>query len=172
MKFLHYLKQARIPLNEYEFPLHKLTNIQAQLQTLIAKNYYLHKSAREAYRSYIQSYAQHTLKSVFNVHSLNVLDVARSFGFEVPPKVQLKIGMKDKGRKGQQGGGGGRGGDEGGKSKHGFSEDDPYGQSKRAGGGGGGRGGGDDDDGSGGGGQDEKRGKKQKMNGGGRQWSR
>ena len=156
MKFLHYLKQARIPLNEYEFPLSKLTNIQAQLQSLIAKNYYLHKSAREAYRSYLQSYAQHTLKQVFNVHALNVLDVAKSFGFEVPPKVQLKIGMKERGKKG--GGGEGRGE----KGRHGFSEDDPYGESKQAEGG---------QDGERGAGRDERRGKKQKVNAS-RQWSR
>ena len=158
VKFLHYLKQARIPLNEYEFPLSKLTNIQNQLQSLIAKNYYLHKSAREAYRSYLQSYAQHTLRSVFNVHALNVVEVAKSFGFEVPPKVQLKIGMKDK-RKGQAGGGSGE------KGRHGFSEDDPYGESQQAGGGGGGeRGEGGD--------RDVRKGKKQKTNSGSRQWSR
>ena len=158
VKFLHYLKQARIPLNEYEFPLHKLTNIQQQLQSLIAKNYYLHKSAREAYRSYLQSYAQHTLKTVFNVHALNVLDVAKSFGFEVPPKVQLRIGMKE--RKGGKGGEG-----RGEKGRHGFSEDDPYGESQQAGDAGA-------EDGQRAG-QDERKGKKQKMNGGGaRQWSR
>ena len=157
VKFLHYLKQARIPLNEYEFPLSKLTNIQSQLQSLIAKNYYLHKSAREAYRSYLQSYAQHTLKAVFNVHALNVLEVARSFGFEVPPKVQLKIGMKDKKR-----GGGGEGRGE--KGRHGFSQDDPYGQGQQAVGEGG--------EGGQEAGQDERRGKKRKGNGSSRQWSR
>ena len=63
LMFLKYLKQARVPLNEYEFPLGKLSNIQQQLMQLIGKNYYLHKSAREAYRSYVQSYAQHQLKT-------------------------------------------------------------------------------------------------------------
>ena len=89
LMFLKYLKAARVPLNEYEFPLSKLSNIQQQLLSLIGKNYYLHKSAREAYRSYVQSYAQHQLKQCFNVHVLNILHVAQSFGFEVPPKVQL-----------------------------------------------------------------------------------
>ena len=89
LMFLKYLKAARVPLNEFEFPLNKLSNIQQQLLSLIGKNYYLHKSAREAYRSYVQSYAQHQLKACFNVHDLNILHVAQSFGFEVPPKVQL-----------------------------------------------------------------------------------
>jgi hypothetical protein len=42
-----------VPLNEYEFPRAKLANVQTQLERLVEKNYYLHKSARDAYRSYI-----------------------------------------------------------------------------------------------------------------------
>lgn len=51
-----------MPLNEYEFPQNKLANVQGQLEKLVAKNYYLHTSAREAYRSYILSYNSHQLK--------------------------------------------------------------------------------------------------------------
>ena len=39
-----------MPLNEYEFPTSKVANVQSQLEKLVAKNYYLHSSAREAYR--------------------------------------------------------------------------------------------------------------------------
>ena len=45
--FLRYLKHAKVPLNEFAFPQNKLANIQSQLEKLIEKNYYLHKSARE-----------------------------------------------------------------------------------------------------------------------------
>lgn len=34
-------------LNEYEFPVKKVANVQSQLSRLIEKNYYLNKSARE-----------------------------------------------------------------------------------------------------------------------------
>lgn len=51
--FLRYLKQAGVPLNEYTFPSSKLANVQTQLERLIEKNYYLHKSSRDAYRSYL-----------------------------------------------------------------------------------------------------------------------
>lgn len=34
---------ARVPLNEYEFPASKLANVQAQLERLVSKNYYLHQ---------------------------------------------------------------------------------------------------------------------------------
>lgn len=53
---------AKVPLNEYEFPQSKLANVQGQLEKLVAKNYYLHTSAREAYRSYILAYNSHQLK--------------------------------------------------------------------------------------------------------------
>ena len=41
---------AKVPLNEYEFNMSKLAKVQKQLERLVAQNYYLHKSAREAYR--------------------------------------------------------------------------------------------------------------------------
>ena len=34
LPFLKYLKAARVPLNEYEFPQHKLANVQSQLEKL------------------------------------------------------------------------------------------------------------------------------------------
>lgn len=39
-----------MPLNEYDFPQSKLASVQAQLERLVEKNYYLHQSARDAYR--------------------------------------------------------------------------------------------------------------------------
>lgn len=39
-----------MPLNEYEFPTSKLSNVQSQLEKLVEKNYYLHQSAKEAFR--------------------------------------------------------------------------------------------------------------------------
>ena len=62
-----------------------------QLEKLIEKNYYLHKSAREAYRSYLQAYASHQHKTIFNVSALDLQRVAPAFGFLVPPRVNLSI---------------------------------------------------------------------------------
>jgi len=119
--FLKYLKAARIPLNEFDFPAHKIAQVQQQLEKVVDKNYYLNKTAREAYRSYMQSYAQHSMKDVFDVHRLDVLQVAKSFGFAVPPKVHLNVGLKTKSdfAKGH-------------KSKNGFSADNPYGNKQQA----------------------------------------
>lgn len=41
--FLKHLKEARVPLVEFEFPAKRIFNIQSQLEKLIGQNYYLHK---------------------------------------------------------------------------------------------------------------------------------
>ena len=80
-----------MPLNEYEFPTSKLANVQSQLEKLVEKNYYLHQSAKDAYRAYLLSYNSHQLKSIFNVHTLDLKAVGKSFGFTAPPRVSLHV---------------------------------------------------------------------------------
>lgn len=41
--FLSYLKDAKVPIVEYEFPMKKIVNVQSQLEKLIGQNYYLNK---------------------------------------------------------------------------------------------------------------------------------
>ncbi|CAO3670676.1 unnamed protein product [Umbelopsis vinacea] len=106
--FLRYLKHAKVPLNEYQFPNNKIANVQSQLEKLIEKNYYLNKSARDGYRSYLQAYASYSLKKIFNVNDLDLAKVAKAFGFSVPPKVNITIGSAtDKSDKIERRGGGG-----------------------------------------------------------------
>lgn len=38
----------------------------------MANNYYLNKSAKDAYRSYILAYNSHSMKDIFNVHCLDM----------------------------------------------------------------------------------------------------
>lgn len=94
--FLKYLKQARVPLNEYEFPIKKLSNVSSQLEKLVEKNFYLNRSARDGYRSYLQSYASHALKTIFDVNVLDLQKVAKAFGFSVPPNVNISISASGK----------------------------------------------------------------------------
>ncbi|CAO3610860.1 unnamed protein product [Mucor hiemalis] len=89
--FLKYLKDAKVPLNEYQFPNSKISNVQSQLEKLIEKNYYLNQSARDAFRSYLQAYATYHHKKIFDVDNLDLAKIAKSFGFAVPPKVNLAI---------------------------------------------------------------------------------
>ncbi|KIV82617.1 ATP-dependent RNA helicase has1 [Exophiala sideris] len=90
--FLSHLKEARVPVVEFDFPAKKLLNIQSQLEKLITQNYYLNKSAKDGYRSYLQAYASHSLRSVFDVNKLDLVKVAKSFGFATPPRVDIQLG--------------------------------------------------------------------------------
>lgn len=94
--FLRFLKHAKVPLNEYQFPPNKIANVQNQLERLIEKNYYLNQSGKEGYRSYLQAYASHSLKVIFDVGALDLTKVAKAYGFTVPPSVNLLIGASGK----------------------------------------------------------------------------
>ncbi|XP_028139192.1 probable ATP-dependent RNA helicase pitchoune [Diabrotica virgifera virgifera] len=106
--FLRYLKQAKVPLNEFEFSWSKIADIQAQLENLIGKNYFLNMSAKEAFKAYVRAYDSHHLKTIFDVSTLDLAKVALSFGFKVPPAVDLKVSAKkpERPEKKRKGGGG------------------------------------------------------------------
>uniref|UniRef100_A0A9J7ZNP0 ATP-dependent RNA helicase n=1 Tax=Cyprinus carpio carpio TaxID=630221 RepID=A0A9J7ZNP0_CYPCA len=107
--FLRFLKQAKVPLSEFEFSWAKISDIQSQLEKLIEKNYYLHKSAQEAYKSYVRAYDSHSLKQIYNVETLDLPKVAMSFGFKVPPFVDLNVHSSKGVKMHKRGGGGGFG---------------------------------------------------------------
>ncbi|OMO63836.1 hypothetical protein COLO4_32200 [Corchorus olitorius] len=122
LQFLRYLKAAKVPVKEYEFDQKKLANVQSHLEKLVANNYYLNKSAKDAYRSYILAYNSHSMKDIFNVHRLDLQAVAASFCFSCPPKVNLNIDsnaskFRKKMRKVEG-------------AKNNFSESNPYGRQK------------------------------------------
>ncbi|KAF6141245.1 hypothetical protein GIB67_024329 [Kingdonia uniflora] len=122
MQFLRYLKAAKVPVKEYEFDEKKLANVQSELEKLVGNNYYLNKSAKEAYRSYILAYNSHSMKDIFNVHQLDLKAVATSFCFSDPPKVHLGMDSSaSKFRKNVRKNDG---------SRHGISESNPYGKQK------------------------------------------
>ncbi|XP_061774614.1 ATP-dependent RNA helicase DDX18 isoform X2 [Nerophis ophidion] len=107
--FLRFLKQAKVPLSEFEFSWSKISDIQSQLEKLIEKNYYLHKSAQEGYKSYVRAYDSHSLKQIYSVKTLDLLMVALSFGFKVPPYVDLNVNSSKGAKLLKRGGGGGFG---------------------------------------------------------------
>ncbi|KIR37959.1 ATP-dependent RNA helicase HAS1 [Cryptococcus deuterogattii 99/473] len=90
--FLRFLKVAKVPLNEYQFPQKKVADVQKQLESLISKNHYLNTSARDGYRSYLQAYASYSLKKIFDVNKIDLAKVGKAFGFSVPPKVNISVG--------------------------------------------------------------------------------
>lgn len=64
----------------------------APVLCLRCANAILSQSAKDGYRSYLQAYASHSLRSVFDVHKLDLVRVAKSFGFQTPPRVDITLG--------------------------------------------------------------------------------
>ncbi|KAF8778979.1 hypothetical protein HU200_003084 [Digitaria exilis] len=128
LKFLIYLKEARVNLTEYEFNQKNVPNLQSHLENLVSENYFLNQSAKEAYRSYVLAYDSHSMKDIFNVHQLDLQKVAASFCFKNPPKVNLGLeSSASKHRKKMRRVDGGR--------RHGIGPSNPYGRNGRDGGG-------------------------------------
>jgi len=94
--FLRYLRQANVPLNEFEFSWSKVSDIQPQLEKLISKNYFLNLSAKEAFKGYARAYESHSLKQIFNVQTLDLKAVGQSFGFVSPPHIDFGVGVSKK----------------------------------------------------------------------------
>ncbi|KAL1897923.1 ATP-dependent RNA helicase [Sporothrix stenoceras] len=96
--FLAYLRDARVPVVEYEFPTNKVISVQSQLEKLMSQNHYLHQSAKDGFRSYLHAYGSHSLRSVFDIQKLDLAGVGKSFGFATPPRVDLTLlsSMKNK----------------------------------------------------------------------------
>ena len=46
-------------------------------------------SAKEAFKSYVRAYDSHSLKQIFNIDTLDLAAVAKSFGLLVPPAIDL-----------------------------------------------------------------------------------
>jgi ATP-dependent RNA helicase DDX18/HAS1 len=110
--------------------MNKVANVQSQLERLVEKNYYLHQSARDAYRAYILAYNSHQHKDIFNVHTLDLQAVARSFGFNTPPRINLQLESKAAHVRKAHKGAGGKGGADYRRMKtgHAFSAENPYGK--------------------------------------------
>ncbi|KAI5450442.1 ATP-dependent RNA helicase [Naganishia albida] len=90
--FLQFLAAAKVPLNKYDIKPDMIANVQDQLEKLISKNYYLHQSAKDGYRSYLQAYASYSLKKIFDINKLDLRKVGKAYGFAIPPKVNISVG--------------------------------------------------------------------------------
>jgi ATP-dependent RNA helicase DDX18/HAS1 len=94
------LRKAGIEMAEFGFPKSQIPDVQPQLERVVASNYYIQKSAKEAYKSYLRAYASQPDKDVFDVASLDLPAVARSFGLTELPQVDLFISGRDRAHSG------------------------------------------------------------------------
>ncbi|KAL7304398.1 hypothetical protein TKK_0003197 [Trichogramma kaykai] len=85
--FLKYLEEAKVPIQELEVDPEEFKKIQLLLEKEISNNTLLKELAKKAYISYLRAYKSHSLKNVFNVNTLNLAKLAKSFGLETPPHV-------------------------------------------------------------------------------------
>ena len=58
---------------------------------MVSKNYFLNLSAKEAYKAYVRAYESHSLKHIYDVQNLDMKAVGTSFGFIVPPHIDLGV---------------------------------------------------------------------------------
>ncbi|XBI48637.1 hypothetical protein VPH35_112336 [Triticum aestivum] len=120
LKLLIYLHASNISLTEYEFSEKHVPKSQSRLEKIVAGNYFLNQSAKEAYRSYLLAYNSHSMKDIFDVHQLDLKKVAASFCFNSPPKVNLNLeSSASRHRKMTK---------VDGRKRHGISPSNPYGR--------------------------------------------
>jgi len=81
--FLKYYKAANVKIYEYEVP--KVKRIQKQIIKLVKDDSELSKLGRGAYRAYLDMYASHDYKDIYNMKDLDDEKVADTFGFEKIP---------------------------------------------------------------------------------------
>lgn len=93
--FLSYLKEVGVSTSEFKISWNKIKNVQVSLEKLMAENYFLNLSGKEAFKAFVKSYDSHHLKEIFNIEKLDLTKVAKSFGFTVPPAVNLSINKEE-----------------------------------------------------------------------------
>ena len=96
--FFSHLRKANVPLKEIKLPDSSLMKIEKEVEPSVKSMYFLHKSSRDGYMAFIKAYAAHHLTSVFDVKTLDLVKVARSFGFAVPPYVDFDVHCRQAGK--------------------------------------------------------------------------
>uniref|UniRef100_A0A1I8FU66 ATP-dependent RNA helicase n=1 Tax=Macrostomum lignano TaxID=282301 RepID=A0A1I8FU66_9PLAT len=91
LSFLVYLRAAKVRVTEYEFSCRRLATFRRSWKSWFEKNYYLCRSAQEAYKGFVRAYASHALKKCFAVERLDLKAAAKNFGLAVPPLVDLDV---------------------------------------------------------------------------------
>ncbi|KAK3853841.1 hypothetical protein Pcinc_039638 [Petrolisthes cinctipes] len=83
-QFVNILKNMEVKIDEIEF-CGELKDIQDQIHRFVAGDFAVHQVGKVAYKKFVRAYQCHKLKKIFNIHSLNLNDVCKAFGFVNPP---------------------------------------------------------------------------------------
>ncbi|KPJ19453.1 putative ATP-dependent RNA helicase pitchoune [Papilio machaon] len=95
-EFIEYLKEAKIYLDKYEF-WDKLSSLQKKLDVALQNPEFV-KMAEEAFEGYIRAFEVKKLKHVFNLLTMDMESVAKSFGLKEKPDVDIRVGFSKKHR--------------------------------------------------------------------------
>ncbi|KAG7309671.1 hypothetical protein JYU34_004160 [Plutella xylostella] len=96
-EFLEHLKEAKVFLELYKM-WDDFDNLQPMLQEAVEKDAEFHKLALEAYEGFIKAFEVRRLKTVFNIMTLDLAALAKSFGLKEKPEVDIRVGFKKKHR--------------------------------------------------------------------------
>ena len=97
--FVSYLEQAKVQTRKNKVSSSSLLHVQKEVESAVMDQYFLYKTSHDAYMAYIKAYAAHSLNSIFDVNSLDLVKVATSFGFSVPPYVDFDVHCRQAGKK-------------------------------------------------------------------------
>ncbi|KAH9639401.1 hypothetical protein HF086_002090 [Spodoptera exigua] len=96
VEFVSYLKESKIYLDKYE-SWDKFANLQPKLDAAMSDPQF-HELAVEAFQGYMRAFEVKKLKHIFNLITMDVDAVARSFGLKERPDVDVRIGFSKKHR--------------------------------------------------------------------------
>lgn len=96
IEFVSYLKESKIFLDKYE-SWDKFSNLQPKLDAAMSDPQF-HELAVEAFQGYMRAFEVKKLKHIFNLITMDVDAVARSFGLKERPDVDVRIGFSKKHR--------------------------------------------------------------------------
>ncbi|PZC75253.1 hypothetical protein B5X24_HaOG206515 [Helicoverpa armigera] len=96
IEFVSYLKESKIFLDKYE-SWDKFSNLQPKLDAAMSDPQF-HDLAVEAFQGYMRAFEVKKLKHIFNLITMDVDAVARSFGLKERPDVDVRIGFSKKHR--------------------------------------------------------------------------
>ncbi|TGZ85680.1 P-loop containing nucleoside triphosphate hydrolase protein [Ascodesmis nigricans] len=85
-----------VTMEEFSFPRKQLLKVQPAIEKAVAKNFNLHVLAKDAFRSFLSDYNIHADREIFDTTKLDVAKLARSFGFPIPPRVQVREAKEEK----------------------------------------------------------------------------
>ena len=88
--FLQILKNAKVPLERLSMP-SKLFEFELTLKDKMSRNRKLLKNAKEALKSYLMAYESHALHDCFDITKLDIEGIAKSFGFDELPQLDIRI---------------------------------------------------------------------------------